>query len=217
MSALRDFTGERIGRLVVLGRAEDFVQPNGRRRTQWDCVCACGDYLTVLSDNLRKAHTKSCGCLRVDTCSFTGESVAIHRRSRSREWWAWTGAKQRCHNPRCRSYPDYGGRGIKVCAEWLGGFPAFYADMGRALEGMTLERVDVNGDYCKENCVWATSKEQSRNKRNTVRVEFKGTETSLAALAEAYGITRDLAYDRFCRQGWSIEKTLNTPKRKRND
>jgi hypothetical protein len=89
--------------------------------------------------------------------------------------------------------------------------------MGRALEGMTLERVDVNGDYCKENCVWATSKEQSRNKRNTVRVEFKGTETSLAALAEAYGITRDLAYDRFCRQGWSIEKTLNTPKRKRND
>lgn len=216
MSAIRDFTGERIGRLIVVGRTYDFIQPSGRKRMQWECLCTCGNTTLVLSDNLRKGHTKSCGCLVVDSCTLVGSTYATHRRSRSREWWAWLSARQRCFNPSSMAYKYYGARGIKVCDRWADSFPAFYADMGRAPEGMTLERLDVNGDYCPDNCVWASRKAQARNRRTTVHVNYRGRVRPLCELAEEHGLERELVYDRFKRQGWSIEKTLNTPKGKQN-
>jgi len=216
MSQLRYLTGTRVGRLSVVGRADDLVQSNGRKRTRWVCSCDCGELLEVLSDNLMKGHTKSCGCLRVDSCAHVGSTNSTHRQTRSKEWWAWTSARQRCINPRSHAYKGYGGRGIKVCPRWVNSFENFYADMGSAPDGMTLERVDVNRDYSPENCVWATQKDQARNKRVTVRVDYLGVTQPLCELAEAHGITRDQAYDRFCRQGWTLERTLNTPIRRRN-
>lgn len=129
------------------------------------------------------------------------------------EYRAWLDIKRRCYNSKYKQYNDYGGRGIKVCDRWLESVQNFINDLGfRPSKRHSIDRVDNDGNYCKENCRWATKVEQERNKRKTKFVNYNGQETPLCSLAEKFNIDRTTLFHRLER-GWDIEKALTTPVR----
>lgn len=128
------------------------------------------------------------------------------------EYYAWYGAKRRCFDPRHKMFRHYGGRGIRMCERWRR-FSNFLEDMGPRPPGMTLDRIDNDGDYEPANCRWATTAQQSRNRRITVMVEHDGKRVTLADLAEAYDIEYPTLWWRVCRLGWSVGDALAKPVR----
>lgn len=116
----------------------------------------------------------------------------------------------RCENPHHKSYPNYGGRGIKVCDEWKESFRCFFNDMGSHIIGMTLERIDNNLGYSKENCKWATAKENARNTRRNHFLTFKGKTACISEWAEICGIHKTTLQLRI-KHGWSVENALTIP------
>lgn len=157
--------GTRFGRLVC---KEEVGRKNGRRF--FFCVCDCGNFKQVSIDRLRNGKTKSCGCLRTEICKNISVKHGLYG---TRAYNTWCNMKSRCRNPNNKKYYRYGGRGIIVCDEWLD-FKRFYNDMGDPSEGMSLDRVDNDGNYCKENCRWADQKTQSRNTKRNVYIEIEG-------------------------------------------
>lgn len=118
--------------------------------------------------------------------------------------------RQRCENARSSGFSKYGGRGITVCERWRI-FENFLADMGEAPDGLSIDRIDSSRGYEPGNCRWATSREQSLNRRNVKQATFAGETVSLSELAERAGISRRTVYQRVKRYGWSIEDALSTP------
>lgn len=119
---------------------------------------------------------------------------------------------QRCNNIKNQAYKDYGGRGIKVCERWLK-FQNFLEDMGERPDGYEIDRIDNDGNYCKENCKWSSSKENCRNKRNNRFLEYNNKKLCCAEWEEVIGIPQNIILLRI-KRGWSIEKTLTTPVKK---
>ena len=159
----RDLTGVVFGRLTVIEQAEDRVRPDGSRSAQWLCQCSCGSLPKVISQLcILNGNTKSCGCLHRDTVI---NRCTTHGKCHSKEYNSWYAMIVRCTNPKSQAYHDYGARGISVCDDWLNSFEAFYEDMGDKPEGYSLDRIDVNGNYCKENCKWSARGEQNYNQR----------------------------------------------------
>lgn len=162
MSKLIDLTGERFGKLVVLGRAG--VAKHGQ--ILWKCICDCGRETTVYGSNLRRGFTQSCLCGR-DSAHIT------HEGTHTRLYKIYWDMKTRCHNPNYDKYYNYGGRGITVCTEWLdkkSGFVSFrnWALINGYDDKLTLDRIDVNGNYKPDNCRWATNQEQCLNTRRSI-------------------------------------------------
>ena len=170
-----DLTGKRFGRLVVIERKENTKQ--GRAR--WLCKCDCGNTTIVSSDSLNSGHTSSCDCLRRERSSValsrlassrTGEKNPSYKHgdTGSKLYYVWAEMIQRCSNPSHRRYEDWGGRGIKVCEEWRNDYSAFknWAVSNGYKEGLSIDRINNDGNYEPTNCRWATSKEQNQNKRN---------------------------------------------------
>src|SRR3990167_10385613 len=127
------------------------------------CKCACGTIKKVIVKNLKSGTSKNCGCVRNKQ---TIQRNTKHNKRFTREWRIWQAMKTRCGNKNIIQYKNYGGRGIKVCDEWQNSFISFYNDMGKSPTGSSIDRIDNNGSYCKENCKWSTPKEQTRNKTN---------------------------------------------------
>ena len=130
------------------------------------CECYCGNYIVVREDNLKSGVTNSCGCLRLDRLR---EVIVTHGKMSTKSYSTWEGMLQRCNNQNSSNYSEYGERGITICEDWLGtdGFENFYKDMGERPDGMSLDRIDVNGNYCKENCRWETPSVQGFNQRKS--------------------------------------------------
>lgn len=131
--------------------------------------------------------------------------------STTKIYYIWKAMKQRCFNSNNSRYKDYGGRGIKVCSEWLGenGFQNFYTDMGERPIGKSIDRIKNNLDYCKENCKWSTPKEQSSNRRNSVFITYNGKTKTAKQWADEIGISYQTFWIRL-KKGWSVERSLTT-------
>lgn len=194
-----DLTGQKFNRLTV-------VKYHGKigaaKAIAWVCSCDCGKALIVSSASLKSGKQKSCGCLRK-------EFKVVHGGYKLRAFRIWASMKQRCLNPEANGYSDYGGRGIKVCEAWLE-FANFLADMGEAPAGMSIDRIDVNGDYEPGNCRWVTGKTQGQNRRNNHILTAFGQSKSLAAFADEYKLEYNTLVRRV-KQGWEIERALLEP------
>lgn len=195
MPRFKDLTGRRFGRLTV----ESYLPRKGYKHLEWICLCSCGNRTHVDGTKLVNSWTQSCGCYKIDRIK---ETQTMHGESKKTvEYQTWLSIKQRCTNPASKSFIWYGGRGIRVCHRW-GSFKNFLADMGRRPRGCTIERKNVNGPYSPSNCVWASNKEQGRNRRNNVIVRFKGKPMTLVEASELSGIKFG-TLSRRVREGWS--------------
>jgi len=215
MGKFTDLTGQKFGRLTVIERAENI--PSGK--TWWLCQCKCGNQTIVRSDSLKGGVTKSCGCLHKELSFERCKQRMKHGHSMvnivSKTYSIWRNIIQRCNNPNCRNYKNYGGRGIKVCDKWLK-FEDFLQDMGEKPEGLSLDRVDNNGNYCKGNCRWATWKEQQRNSRNNRLITINGETKCLAEWCEIYKKPYQTVYNRINRYKWTPEEALELIPRKKH-
>lgn len=154
-------TGKRIGRLVGVRFVS--LSPSGKAR--WLFQCDCGERHEAEGVAVRLGDIRSCGCLHREIAAST---QTTHGMRETPEYEVWCNMKKRCYNKRVRSFKHYGGRGITVCTEWRDSFEQFYADMGPRPPGLMIERKDNSLGYSKDNCIWATDTEQSRNRRCVV-------------------------------------------------
>lgn len=192
--------GDVFGRLTLVERVA-----GTRRPIKWTCSCECGASVVVAPGLLRSGNTRSCGCLRKE---LSAAAHTTHGAAHTRTYSIWAGVVQRCTNPNNHRWPHYGGRGITVCDRWLSS-SNFLEDMGQAPDGMSIERIDNELGYFKENCRWATQKEQCRNTRRTRLIEYNGETLSLAALSERTGTRYSLIRDRLNR-GWPVERAVQS-------
>lgn len=196
MSGKYNLAGKKFGRLK-------FIKENGRGRSggvAWLCECECGNQVTVEGSELVRGNVKSCGCLHGEKHGFSDDRL----------YAVWQTMKRRCDLPTNEKYPAYGGRGITVCEEWASSFTAFRKwalangyDYNAPYGACTIDRIDVDGNYCPENCRWVDIKTQSKNKRPApkhskgIEVVYKGKKyKSLAELSEEYGFNVNRLYRR---------------------
>lgn len=174
--------GLRFGRLEVL----EYANGNGRSR-RYLCKCDCGTVRTFCYEYMKRGSTRSCGCLKRET---SANRFRTHGFSNSKLHGVWATMKARCYNDTQDSYKFYGGRGIKVCDEWREDFVPFlnWAMENGYEEGLSLDRINPDVDYGPDNCRWATSKQQARNKRNTNYINYAGARLSLNDMCEKHGI-----------------------------
>jgi hypothetical protein len=151
----KDLSNQRFGKLVAIEVDSSFKLP-----IRWTCKCDCGKIKPIRAYQLTSGRSKTCGC-----SNKTSRKAIKHGKANERIYKVWTTMKARCHNMQNSSYSYYGARGITVCDHWRDSFENFLADMGEPENRYTLDRIDTNGNYCKENCRWADSTTQARNTR----------------------------------------------------
>lgn len=198
--------GGRFGRLTVF--PENIKVKNSKK--YYLCKCDCGNEIYVPKHKLVSGHTRSCGCLSIDE---SRDRFTTHGMTETRLYRTWRGMIARCECPGdAKSYARYGARGITVCEEWhkFESFRDWAFSTGYSDE-LTIERIDVDGNYCPENCRWATMKEQANNRRNTAWIKYNGEKKSMAQFAEEYKIPYGTLWHRYHHSKMSIEEMLTTP------
>ena len=195
-----NITGRKFGLLTVLYKLHNH---HDRHNSHWLGVCDCGNLAEVSLPNLRSGTTKSCGCLNIEKRKVTHTK---HGKYKSRLNKIYRDIKKRCNNSNNK---DYGGRGIKVCDAWLNDFMSFYdwAYENGYQEDLTIDRIDVDGDYEPSNCRWATVKQQQRNKRNNRYFTINGDKRCLSEWCEMYNINYSKVQVRL-KYGWTIREAL---------
>lgn len=209
MSRFIDLTGHRFGRLTIVRRAENYVSPNGTSYASFICKCDCGKTVVVRSHDLRTGRTTSCGCYHDQCCR---ERRTVHSMSRSPLNEIWSAMKQRCSNKNSKDYKNYGGRGISVCEEWEKDFTVFYEWSVKSgyKKGLSIDRIDVNGDYRPDNCRWVTQRVQSNNMRKNRVIEYNGERHTVSEWSEITGIKYRTILQR-ANSGWDAERILTEP------
>lgn len=201
--------GARFGRLTYLREGEDYKFANGANMRRGKFRCDCGVEKDMKHRDILNGKVVSCGCFSAEMAS---DRFTKHGGYRTREYKSWNAMIQRCMNPNATAWDDYGGRGISVCEEWLGteGYHQFVKDMGFRPDGMTLDRIDTNGNYEPGNVRWATPKTQQNNRRVTKMLTFNGETMSQAAWTQRLGMSRNAISERL-RKGWTVEQALSAP------
>ena len=196
MTKRENIIGNRYGRLVVSA----FSHANDKGRLFWNCICDCGETNCVSGNHLRSGHTSSCGC-------YGAEVHIKHGLYKSRQYRSWQAMKSRVLCSGDAQYKNYGGRGITICDNWLT-FDGFWKDMEKGyVAGRSIDRINVEGNYCKGNCRWATNAEQARNKRSNKWQTHNGETMVLGDWADKYGIPRSTFYA-FIGKGKTIKDAI---------
>ena len=206
---LEDLSGKRFGHLVVIEKAERNPKSPS---TRWCCLCDCGNKTFAYSFQLKNRKKMSCGCMRA---SQQRESVTTHGGRYTRLYRTWVNMKQRTGNPKHEAYPNYGGRGIRVCEEWISSFERFrdWAISTGYNDDLTIDRINVDGNYEPSNCRWITKAEQNRNQRSNVLIEYNGVQKTMSEWAAQIGISESALHQRINVLHWSIERAITTPKK----
>ena len=194
-----DMTGWRVGRLTLLKRIG-----SKQKSSLWLARCDCGKYTQVTRSKIQSGHTKSCGCLKHD---YTPANKR-HGLTKTTTYNIWSSMRLRCYNKKAINYERYGARGIKVCERWRRSFDNFLADMGKRPEGLCLDRMDNEGDYCHENCRWVEPKVQNRNTRVNRNITYKGETYCLAEWGELLNMNPQTISNRLDKLRWTIEEAL---------
>ena len=198
MPKIINLTGQKFGRLLVVNKGE-----SKKGRVYWNCKCECGNDVVASTTQLKSGNTQSCGCLLKERISETHKT---HGLTKTRFYRVWHQMKRRCTNPDYNEYHLYGGRGIGISEEWLT-FENFMNDMYNSYiefekehgkNSASLDRLDSDKDYNKDNCRWATDLEQARNRKDNISVVVDGVEyATLSELAEAHNISKTLVWQRY--------------------
>ena len=203
MLSFKEIKSKKYGRLTVISE----VTPKDygyRKRRRVNCVCDCGNKVILVLNNIRIGTTKSCGCL------LTEINIAKnykHGMTLSPEYQAWRSMFKRCNDQNSENYKYYGGRGITICKRWEK-FECFYKDIGdKPTQKHSLDRIDNNGNYYKNNCKWSTPKEQTSNRRTTIFIEYKGLKLTIAEWSFKLNIKYTTIYSRH-KKGWEIKRIL---------
>lgn len=203
MGPRKNLTNQVFGRLTAI-RYSNHEQGT---RPLWICKCSCGKEISVIPASLINGKTKSCGCLK-RTARKTHGAVIGGRATKT--YAIWSAMRQRCENPKCKGYSNYGGRGIKVCPRWIK-YENFLADMGEKPEGKSLDRFPNNdGNYEPGNCRWATSKEQMNNTRLTTKLTIEGVTKPLSEWAEESQVSKPTLAFRL-RRKWNPKVAVHKP------
>lgn len=193
--------GQRFSRWTVIG--ESFMRGKYRYVR---CQCECGVTKDVAVRSIAKRLSQSCGCLIGEVAAQTSFK---HGGKGTGTYHVWKHMRQRCQNPKCKDYPNYGGRGIAICQRW-NSFELFLQDMGPRPAGSTIERVDNEGGYCPENCIWQPREKQNQNKRSNRVLDHKGESHTLAEWGRITKIPARTIQRRLF-LGWSVARALSEP------
>ena len=205
MAIVKRLENLKFGRLTVIKE----VGRNKSGSALWLCKCDCGGEKIVSADRLKSGMTRSCGCIKREQ---NLEMFTSHGESNTSLYKVWASVKNRCNNPNEPKYANYGGRGIKVCPEWEKDFLTFkeWCLTNGYEKGLTIERMDVNGNYSPSNCVFATQKVQQNNRRNNHLISFNGVTKTLSQWAEYLGM-KYKALEHRINRGWSVEDAFTIP------
>lgn len=212
-----DRIGKKYGFLTVTGLVQK--ECSGVRRAYYECVCDCGNHITVRADRMTRGGTPSCGCLTNKLKSNSNKGKVGNPRygdSRERLHNIWYLIKYRCENPESPAYHNYGGRGISMCKEWNDGDDGYFAFKQWALSNgyspeLSIDRIDNDGDYSPLNCRWVNKYAQANNKRNNVLYEINGVSKTIPDWCRDYNMPWKTVWSRVHRQGWDIRTALTKP------
>ena len=204
-----DISNQRFGRLTAIEKSTNICG-----KTAWKCVCDCGNIAYVTTSNLTCNRIRSCGCIKQELLMRRN---ITHNQRHTRLYEVWKGIKQRCYNPKHRAYHNWGGRGIKMCEDWKNNFQSFYnwsyangyspENQKDEKNKLTIDRIDVNGNYEPSNCRWVTRKVQASNMRTNKLITINGETHCIAEWCRIYNVHTSNYYKKI-NKGMSPEEAL---------
>lgn len=202
-ATMKDISGHQYNHL----KAIRYSHANSKGRTCWVFECDCGTVVTRVASKVTCGHTQSCGCL---VGRLLRARNTVHGCWKTPTYEIWKGMIRRCYHPSHRDYKNYGAKGIGVCVRWKQ-FSNFLKDMGERPKGLSIDRIDNSGDYCPENCRWATSLQQNHNRRNNVNLTFNGQTMCVSQWARILKIPSNVLYYRLNLRHWEVNRVLTEP------
>lgn len=205
---MKNLTGKKFGRLTAVKK----IGIDKRGQAIWLCKCECGNTIETITNRLTMGKTKSCGCLALEN---KRNLHITHGKSHTRLNSIYRKMKQRCYNPHNPAFKYYGGKGILICEEWLKDFDNFYywAIQNGYNDSLSIDRIDVNGNYEPQNCRWADDKTQARNTTHCRYVRYKGETKTLSEWCEVLCLNYATINQRLNKLKWSVQRAFETPTR----
>lgn len=199
--------GEKFGKWTIIEEIAPKIISNKPRR-MFRCQCECGNMGEVQLVCLRNGHSTSCGCEQKKKASKANTKHGLEKHPL---YNTWKNMKKRCNNPKATGYENYGGRGICVCGDWSNNFQSFYdwsLNNGWSKE-LTIDRINCDGNYCPENCRWATVETQMNNRTKSHYVNYNGETFTLSTLAKHLDIPYNIVRYRLSNCKWNVEQLIN--------